>query len=44
MDQQNAVNLDEEAVNMVKFKAMYEANIKVIQAGDEMLKTLLDIG
>ncbi len=37
------VNLDEEAVNLMKYQKMYEANAKVIQIANEMLGTLLDI-
>ncbi len=37
------VNLDEEAVNLMKYQRMYEANAKVIQTANEMLGTLLDI-
>lgn len=37
------VNLDEEAVNLMKYQKMYEANAKVIQTANEMLGTLLSI-
>lgn len=37
------VNLDEEAVNLMKYKKMYEANAKVLQVANDMLGTLLNI-
>lgn len=39
----NGVNLDEEAVNLVKFRQMYEANAQVIKTQDEMFQTLINI-
>lgn len=37
------VNLDEEAINTMKFQKWYEANAKVIKTADEMIGTLLNI-
>lgn len=37
------VNLDEEAINAMKFQKWYEANAKVIKTADEMIGTLLNI-
>ena len=37
------VSLDEEAANMVKYQQAYEANAKVMQTADEMIKTLMAI-
>ena len=37
------VNLDEEAVNLMKYQRMYEANAQVIKTANEMLGTLLNI-
>ena len=37
------VNLDEEAVNTMKYQRMYEANAKVLQVADSMIGTLLSI-
>lgn len=39
----SGVNLDEEAVNMLKYQRMYEANAKVIQTQNEMFGTLINI-
>lgn len=37
------VNLEEEAVNLLKYQRMFEVNSKVIQTANEMLGTLLSI-
>lgn len=37
------VNLEEEAVNLLKYQRMFEVNSKVIQTANEMLGTLLNI-
>jgi flagellar hook-associated protein 1 FlgK len=42
-DKVSKVNLDEEMVNLVRFKRGYEANAKVIETMDEILKTTLDM-
>ena len=37
------VDLDEEAINLIKFQAAYQAAAKVIRATDTMLQNLMDI-
>lgn len=37
------VSLDEEAANMVRYQQAYEANAKIMQTADEMIKTLMNI-
>ncbi|MBK23916.1 MAG: flagellar hook-associated protein FlgK [Halobacteriovorax sp.] len=39
----SGVSLDEEAANMVRFQQVYEANAKVMQTADEMMKTIMSI-
>ena len=38
------VSLDEEAANLVKYQHTYQASAKVIQAAEEMFRTLINIG
>jgi flagellar hook-associated protein 1 len=42
-DRITGVSLDEEAANMVKYQHAYQASAKVIQAAEEMFKTLINI-
>jgi flagellar hook-associated protein 1 FlgK len=37
------VSIDEETANMIRFQHAYEASAKMIQAADEMFKTVLEI-
>ena len=37
------VSIDEETANMIRYQHAYEASAKMIQAADEMFKTVLDI-
>jgi flagellar hook-associated protein 1 FlgK len=37
------VSIDEETANMVRFQHAYQASAKIMQAADEMFKTVLDI-
>lgn len=37
------VSIDEETANMVRFQQAYQASAKIMQAADEMFKTVLDI-
>lgn len=39
-----AVNMDEELADMIKFQRAYEASARVFSAGDEILKTLVNLG
>ncbi len=39
----SGVSLDEEASNMVRYQQAYEANAKIMQTADEMIKTILAI-
>ena len=39
----SAVNLDEEAANLMKYQRSYEAAAKVIQIGDSIIQSLLDV-
>jgi flagellar hook-associated protein 1 FlgK len=39
----SGVNLDEEAVNLLKYKQMYQANAQVIKTQNEMFATLINI-
>ncbi len=38
------VNLDEEAINLVKYQKGYEAAARVINTSSEMLSTLINLG
>jgi flagellar hook-associated protein 1 FlgK len=40
----SGVSLDEEMTNLIKYQRSYEAAAKVIQAVDEMMETLINIG
>jgi len=40
----HGVDLDEEAANLMLFQAAYGAAAKVVQASDQMLSTLLELG
>jgi len=42
-DNISKVNPDEEMVNMMKYQRSYEANAKVIQTMDEILKTTIEL-
>ena len=42
-DQISGVSIDEETTNLMQFQHAFEANAKVIQVADEMLKTVLKI-
>jgi flagellar hook-associated protein 1 FlgK len=37
------VNLDEEAANLLKFQQLYQASSKVLQVGNDMFRSILDI-
>lgn len=39
----SGVNLDEETANMVRYQHAYQASAKVMQAADEMFRTVLEI-
>ncbi|MBS1185985.1 MAG: flgK [Burkholderiaceae bacterium] len=41
--EQSGVNLDEEAANLLRYQQAYQAAAKVMQAADEMFKSLLGI-
>lgn len=43
IDDVSGVNLDEEAVNLMKYQRWYEANAQVIKTADNMIGTLLNI-
>jgi len=43
LDSQAGVNLDEEAVNLVKFQQAFQASGKVIQIASDLFDTLLAI-
>ncbi len=40
----NGVNLDEEAVNLIKFQRAFEASARVISTSDQILQTLVNLG
>jgi len=42
-ERMSGVSIDEETANMVRFQQAYQASAKVMQAADEMFKTVLDI-
>ncbi|MBZ4194409.1 MAG: flagellar hook-associated protein FlgK [Candidatus Contendobacter sp.] len=42
-DSVSGVNLDEEAANLMKYQRSYEAAAKVIQIGDSIIQSLLDV-
>ncbi|MEY4265015.1 MAG: hypothetical protein RL373_1583, partial [Pseudomonadota bacterium] len=39
----SGVNLDEEAANLLKFQQLYQASSKVLQVGNDMFRSILDI-
>lgn len=39
----SGVNLDEEAANLLKFQQLYAASSKVLQVGNDMFRSILDI-
>lgn len=41
-DSVSGVNLDEEAIDLMRYQQAYEAAAKVIQVGDSLIQTLLD--
>ena len=43
-DTVSAVNLDEEAVNLIKYQQAYQASSKVIQMAQELFSSLLQLG
>lgn len=42
-DSVSGVNLDEEAANLMKYQQAYEAAAKVVQVGDSIMQTVLDM-
>lgn len=40
----NGVNLDEEAVNLIRFQRAFEASARVISTSDQILQTLVNLG
>lgn len=40
----NGVNLDEEAVNLIKFQRAFEASARIINTTDEMLQVIVNLG
>ncbi len=42
-DSISAVNLDEEAINLIRFQKAYEAGARIIRVTDELLETLLQL-
>ena len=42
-DAVSGVNLDEEAINLVKFQRSYEAGARLIRVADELMQTILQL-
>lgn len=42
-NQQSSVSMDEEAVNLITYQQIYEANLKVISAGAEIFDSVLEM-
>ena len=43
-DSVSGVNLDEEAVNLIKYQQSYQAAAKMLQIGSELFDSILSIG
>ena len=43
-DSVSGVNLDEEAVNLIKYQQSYQAAAKMLQIGAELFDSILSIG